>query len=69
MILFTSALNGIVGFEQNVHEEPSQHMDKCYSGSLWISDPAFPTQIQGVPPGHQDLNIGRIKLHSSMTFI
>jgi hypothetical protein len=25
--------------------------------------------LQGVPPGHEHLNIGRIKLHSSMTFI
>jgi hypothetical protein len=25
--------------------------------------------MQGVPPGHDHLNIGRIKLHSSMTFI
>jgi hypothetical protein len=26
-------------------------------------------KVQGVPPGHQHLNIGRIELHSSMTFI
>jgi hypothetical protein len=26
-------------------------------------------EIQGIPPGHEHLNIGRIKLHSSMTFI
>jgi hypothetical protein len=27
------------------------------------------TNVQGVPPGHKHLNIGTIKLHSSMTFI
>jgi hypothetical protein len=26
----------------------------------------FPN-VKGVPPGHEHLNIGRIKLHSSMT--
>jgi hypothetical protein len=26
-------------------------------------------QIQGVPPGHECLTAGQIKLHSSMTFI
>jgi hypothetical protein len=26
-------------------------------------------KVQGVPPGHEHLNIGKIKLHSSMTFI
>jgi hypothetical protein len=25
--------------------------------------------LEGVPPGHKHLNIGRIKLHSSMTLI
>jgi hypothetical protein len=25
--------------------------------------------VEGVPPGHEHLNIGRIKFHSSMTFI
>jgi hypothetical protein len=25
--------------------------------------------LQGVPPGHEHLNIGRIKLHSPMIFI
>jgi hypothetical protein len=25
--------------------------------------------VQGVPPGHEHLNIGRIKFHSSMTFV
>jgi hypothetical protein len=30
---------------------------------------AEPAELQGVPPEHEHLNIGRIKLHSSMTFI
>jgi hypothetical protein len=32
---------------------------------LYLSD----IYIQGVPPGHKHLNIGRIKLDSSITFI
>jgi hypothetical protein len=27
------------------------------------------SKVHGVPPGHEPLSIGRIKLHSSMTFI
>jgi hypothetical protein len=25
--------------------------------------------VQGIPPGHEYLNIGRMKIHSSMTFL
>jgi hypothetical protein len=42
-----------------------QRLQRCRNvtiGKTWI-------HVQGVPPGHEHLNIGRIKLHSSMTLI
>jgi hypothetical protein len=41
-----------------------QHLDLSPASKNRI-DP----QLQGVPPGHENLNIDRIKLHSSMTLI
>jgi hypothetical protein len=34
-----------------------------------LSRSCYVQWIQGVPPGHEHLNIGRIKLYSSMTFV
>jgi hypothetical protein len=38
-------------------------------GNLTRCDVPSKSHVQGVPPGHEHLNIGRIKLHSSMPFI
>jgi hypothetical protein len=47
------------------------HSDIIPSTTMCFSKftPIVQLIVQGVPPGHEHLNIGRIKLHSSMTFI
>jgi hypothetical protein len=50
------ALDGSWDHHRNVRVHTSDAIDRR-------------SKLQSVPPGHEHLNIGRIKLHSSMTFI
>jgi hypothetical protein len=57
------------GFMNQLHEEEkvvwTYHLASPFSATQRV----LPGYVKGVPPGDEHLNIGGIRLHSSVTFI